>query len=93
MQVKEELLNFSFLKISRCKVIAVCATGERAAVVRDLGAFATVVMSQQDLLTEVTKITDGKGVKIIIDTIGGDTFKQVVKWYVRKRDSYLYTLH
>ncbi|OXA64133.1 quinone oxidoreductase-like protein 2 homolog [Folsomia candida] len=65
--------------VYRCKVIAVCANDERASIVRDRGAFATVVMSQQDLITEVNKITDGKGVKIIIDTIGGESFKKVVK--------------
>lgn len=66
--------------VYRCKVIAVCASDERAGILRDIGAFATVVMSKQDLMNEVKKFTGGKGVKIIIDTIGGDMFKQVVKW-------------
>jgi NADPH:quinone reductase-like Zn-dependent oxidoreductase len=68
--------------VYRCKVIAVCASDERASILRDLGAFATVVMGEQDLISEVKKFTDGKGVKIIIDTIGGEHFKTVAKWFV-----------
>jgi len=65
--------------VYRCKVFAVCSTGERASVVRDRGAFATIVASQQDLVSEVKKLTSGKGVMIIVDTVGGDMFKEVVK--------------
>ena len=66
--------------VYRCKVIGVCATEDKASLVRDRGAWATVTYGQQDLAAQVKKVTDGKGVKIIIDTVGGDVFIDVIKW-------------
>ncbi len=63
----------------RCKVIALCASEEKAAAVRDRGAFATIIEGQ-DMVAEVKRINDGKGVKIIIDPVGGDVFKKALQW-------------
>ncbi len=66
--------------VYRCKVIGVCATEDKASLVRDRGAWATVTYGKQDLAAQVKKVTDGQGVKIIIDTVGGELFSEVVKW-------------
>lgn len=64
----------------RCKVIASCASDDKASAVRDRGAFATIIDGKQNLVEEVKRINDGKGVKIIIDPVGGDVFKRALQW-------------
>jgi NADPH:quinone reductase-like Zn-dependent oxidoreductase len=68
--------------VYRCKVIAVCETSDRASAVRDRGAFSTIIRGKQDLVAMVKKATGGEGAKIIIDTVGGDMFRDIVKWYL-----------
>ncbi|ODM99367.1 Quinone oxidoreductase-like protein 2 [Orchesella cincta] len=65
--------------VYRCKVIAFCNTNDKAEAVRAKGAFATIIQGQQDLVAEVKRANDGKGIKIIIDTIGGNVFKEAIK--------------
>lgn len=68
--------------VYRCKVIGVCATEDKSSIVRDRGAWATVTYGKQDLAAQVKTVTGGKGVSIIIDSVGGDLFKEVTKWLV-----------
>jgi NADPH2:quinone reductase len=65
--------------VYRCKVIAVCSSDDKSALVRDRGAWATITFGKQNLAAEVKKVTDGLGVSIIIDSVGGDVFNQVIK--------------
>ena len=66
--------------VYRCKVIGVCATEDKSTLVRDRGAWATVTYGKQDLAAQVKKVTGGKGVSIIIDSVGGELFNEVIKW-------------
>jgi len=66
--------------VYRCKVIAICETSDRASAVRDRGAFSTIIRGEQDMVAEVMKNTEKLGAKIIIDTVGGEMFKEVCKW-------------
>lgn len=61
-------------------MIAVCATQDKSSLVRERGAFATVTYGQQDLALQVKKVTDGAGVSIVIDAVGGDIFTEITKW-------------
>lgn len=66
--------------VYRCKVIAVCATEDKSSLVRDRGAWATVTFGQQNLQAQVKKVTEGAGVSLIIDSVGGELFTEVLKW-------------
>ncbi|CAG7835161.1 unnamed protein product [Allacma fusca] len=65
--------------VYRCKVIAATTSEERSSAVRDRGAYATVTLGKQNLKNQVDKVTEGQGVSVIIDCIGGDVFKEVIK--------------
>jgi len=55
------------------RVIAVVSSDEKETLARSLGA-AAVVRSTESWLEQTRAITDGKGVQVVIDTVGGERF-------------------
>jgi NADPH2:quinone reductase len=60
------------------RAIALVSSDEKAAAVRGLGA-AHVVRSGGEWLSEVRELTDGRGVEIVLDMVGGDRFLDSVR--------------
>lgn len=56
------------------EVIAVTGTGEKAELARQHGAQHTILLGRGDLAARVREITGGKGVPVVYDSIGKDTF-------------------
>ncbi|MEO0471210.1 MAG: NADPH:quinone oxidoreductase family protein [Bacteroidota bacterium] len=54
------------------KVIAAASTDEKLAVCREYGATETINYSKEDLKTRIKELTDGKGVDVVYDPVGGD---------------------
>ncbi|MCL6417363.1 NADPH:quinone oxidoreductase family protein [Aestuariirhabdus sp. Z084] len=61
-------------KAMGAKVIAVCSSAEKLAVAEANGADILINYSEQDLKTELKKVTGGQGVDVAYDVVGGDTF-------------------
>jgi len=57
------------------KVIAVCSTQEKIDLAIANGAEIGINYVENDLKDEIKKLTDGKGVDVVYDVVGGDTFK------------------
>ncbi len=55
-------------------VIGTTSTEEKAALARAAGADEVILYTQQDFLAEVKRITGGKGVNVVYDSVGKDTF-------------------
>jgi NADPH:quinone reductase len=55
-------------------VIAVVGSDEKAALVRAHGAQDAIVTSREDFVARVREITGGKGVPVVYDSVGKDTF-------------------
>ena len=58
-------------------VIGTVSTEEKAKIARDLGADEVILYSQVDFAEETLKITKGKGVNVIYDSVGTATFDKV----------------
>jgi NADPH2:quinone reductase len=56
------------------RIIATAGTGEKAAVCRDLGADVAVDYRRQDFVTAALDATNGRGVDVVFDPVGGDVF-------------------
>ena len=56
------------------RVIAVVGSDAKAALAREHGAHEIVVTPREDLVARVREITGGKGVPVVYDSIGQDTF-------------------
>jgi NADPH2:quinone reductase len=59
-------------KLMGARVIAAASSSEKLAVCRDRGADETIDYSHEDLKTRAKELTDGKGVDVVYDCIGGD---------------------
>jgi NADPH2:quinone reductase len=56
------------------KVIAVCSTQEKLDMAKDNGADILINYSEVDLKSAIKEVTNGKGVDVVYECVGGDTF-------------------
>jgi NADPH2:quinone reductase len=68
------LLLCQIAKRAGAFVIGTTSTQEKAALARAAGADEVILYTEQDFLEEVTRITGGKGVNVVYDSVGKDTF-------------------
>jgi putative PIG3 family NAD(P)H quinone oxidoreductase len=61
------------------RAIATAGSAEKAARCRELGAFLAINYKEQDFLTEVMAETDGEGVDVILDSVGGSYLDRNIK--------------
>ena len=61
------------------QVIAVCSTEDKAALVREKGAFMALKYDDH-LVKEVQNFTNGKGVKVVFDATGDKVFESALNW-------------
>ncbi len=68
------LLICQMCKIRGGRVIGVTSKEEKAPFVRETGADEVIVSSQSDIAKEARRITDNRGVNVVYDGVGKDTF-------------------
>lgn len=61
-------------KIAGARVIATASSAEKLERVRALGADVCVDYTKDDFLEVVKEVTDGKGVELVLESVGGDVF-------------------
>jgi NADPH2:quinone reductase len=57
-------------------VIATVSTQEKAQIARARGADEVILYTQQDFEAETKRLTGGKGVDVVYDSVGKDTFEK-----------------
>jgi NADPH2:quinone reductase len=68
------LLLCQFAKLRGGRVIGVTSTDTKAKFVKQAGADAVIISTQTDIATEARRITEGRGVSVVYDGVGKDTF-------------------
>jgi NADPH2:quinone reductase len=68
------LLLCQMAKIRGGRVIGVTSTAEKARFAKEAGADAVIISTQSDIAKEARKITEDKGVSVVYDGVGKDTF-------------------
>ncbi len=66
-------------KVVGARVIAAASTDEKLAVAREHGADELINYSRDDLKESLKSLTDGKGVDVVYDPVGGDFFETAVR--------------
>ena len=69
-------------KIIGAKVIAVASSQEKQEIAKEYGA--DIILGYDNLKDELKKLTDGKGVDVIFDPVGGEIFDTVARTMARK---------
>ena len=63
-------------RICGARVIGTVGTEAKATIARDAGAHEVIVYTTQDFEVEVKRLTDGRGVDVVYDSVGRDTFEK-----------------
>lgn len=71
-------------KLSGARVIGTVSTEEKATLARESGADEVINYAQADFEAEVKRITNNKGVDVVYDSVGKDTFEKSLNC-LRKR--------
>lgn len=68
------LLLVQVAKTKGARVFGTVSTDEKAALAREAGADETIRYTEQDFLEEVKRLTNGRGVDVVYDSVGRTTF-------------------
>lgn len=69
------LLLVQTLKRAGARVIGTCSTAEKEALAREAGADEVIRYSERAVDTEARRLTDGRGVDVVYDSVGQATFE------------------
>ena len=69
------LLLIQFLKAAGATVLGTCSSEEKAKLAREAGADQVILYTQCDFSEEVRRLTDGRGVDVVYDSVGRTTFE------------------
>ena len=67
-------LTVQMAKMLGARVIGTAGSDEKAAIAKAAGADEVIVYTKQDFAAEVKRITNGRGVDVIYDSVGASTF-------------------
>jgi len=70
------LLLVQIAKIHGARVIATVSTEEKAARARAAGADEVILYTEQDFAAEARRLTSGRGVDVVYDSVGKDTYEK-----------------
>src|SRR5262249_31139488 len=73
------LLLTQIAKMRGARVIGTVSTDDKAKLARDAGADETIIYTRQDFEAEVKRITGGKGVQVVYDSVGKTTWDKSLK--------------
>ena len=70
------LLLVEFAHAIGARVIGTVSSDDKATLAREAGADEVIVFTRQDFESEVKRLTGGKGVDVVYDGVGKDTFEK-----------------
>jgi len=68
------LLLIQIAKMRGARVLGTVSTREKAALAKEAGADEVILYTEQDFEAEVMRLTDGKGVNVVYDSVAKTTF-------------------
>ena len=70
------LIAMQWLKLLGATVIGTVGSEEKAALAKSYGCYLTILYTKEDFVARTKELTNGKGVNVVYDSIGKDTFMQ-----------------
>ena len=70
------LLLCQMARMRGARVIGTVSTEDKAALARQAGADEVILYTRQDFVEEVKRLTGGRGVQVVYDSVGKDTFEK-----------------
>ena len=73
------MAGIQIAKYFKTRVITTAGSDEKVARARELGADVAINYQKQDFLPEVMRCTAGKGVAVVLETVGGDVLTKSIQ--------------
>jgi NADPH2:quinone reductase len=70
------LLLCQIAKMRGARVIGTVSTEDKAKLAREAGCDEVILYTRQDFVDEVKRLTGGKGLQVVYDSVGKDTFER-----------------
>jgi NADPH2:quinone reductase len=70
------LLLCQIAKMRGARVIGTVSTEDKAKLAREAGCDEVILYTRQDFVEEVKRLTGGKGLQVVYDSVGKDTFER-----------------
>ena len=70
-------------RLWNARVIATAGSAEKAARTKELGAHETILYRETDFVAEVRRLTGKRGVDVVFEHVGGETFEKSLKVLAR----------
>ncbi|MGH9341296.1 MAG: quinone oxidoreductase family protein [Acidobacteriota bacterium] len=70
------LLLVQMAKLLKAQVIGTVSTEEKAELARQAGADHVILYTKKDFESEVKRLTDGRGVEVVYESVGKETFER-----------------
>ena len=88
-------LAVQMAKMLGATVYGTAGTDEKAAIAKSAGADEVIVYTRQDFVAEVKKLTGGKGLDVVYDSVGESTFlkNDGIVWAVERRGIPVRSVH
>jgi len=84
------LLLCQIARLRGARVLGTVSTREKAELARQAGADAVILYTEQDFETEVKRLTNGTGLKVVYDSVGKTTFEKGLNCLARRGMMVLY---
>ena len=84
------LLLCQMAKMRGARVFGTVSTDEKAKLAREAGADEVIIYTRQDFEAEVKRLTGGKGVQVVYDSVGKTTFEKGFNCFVPRGMMVLY---
>ncbi|HEU0142377.1 MAG TPA: quinone oxidoreductase [Bryobacteraceae bacterium] len=68
------LMTVQMAKMRGARVIGTCSTEAKASIAKNAGADDVILYTEQDFESEVRRLTNGRGVDVVYDSVGKETF-------------------
>ncbi|HUQ33752.1 MAG TPA: quinone oxidoreductase [Pyrinomonadaceae bacterium] len=68
------LLLIQMAKLRKARVLGTVSTEEKAEIARAAGADEVIIYTEQDFQEEAKRLTEGRGVEVVYDSVGKTTF-------------------
>ncbi len=65
-------------RLAGARVLATAVSPEKAAFARALGAWEIILYAEEDVVQGLMRRTQGRGVEVVFDTVGGAAFNQAI---------------
>lgn len=70
------LLLIQMAKLTGARIFGTVSTEEKARLAREAGADEVIIYTEHDFQEEVKRLTEGRGVQVVYDSVGKTTFMQ-----------------